>query len=117
MTGDLSRHLLVVLANATEGSDEEFNRWYDGVHLPQLLAIPGLVSARRYRLDQRQMRGTRSRPFEYLTLYEIESDDPKSVGDQIIERALDGRVVVSKALDVEGSLTLLYTELDGDGRD
>ncbi len=115
MSAPLSRHLLVVLANAAPGTDDEFNRWYDQVHVPQLLAIPGLVTARRYRLDQRQMRGTRKRPYEYLTLYEIESDDPKAVGDQIIERALDGHVVVSPTLDVANSLTLLFTEVDGDG--
>jgi hypothetical protein len=27
---------------------EEFNRWYDEVHVPEVLAIEGFVSARRY---------------------------------------------------------------------
>ena len=31
----MSRHVLMVLTNATEGDDAEFNRWYDEVHFTE----------------------------------------------------------------------------------
>ena len=48
-------------------SEEEWNRWYDDVHVPAMLSVPGFLSAYRY-----TDRGSTSR---YLTLYEIESPD------------------------------------------
>ena len=48
--------------------DEEFNRWYTHMHLPDLKDTKGLVRARRYRK-------TGDGPSQYLTLYEFESDD------------------------------------------
>jgi hypothetical protein len=39
----------LVFSNAAEGQDEEFNRWYDAKHLPDVLAVPGIVDGQRYR--------------------------------------------------------------------
>jgi len=38
----------VVFSNPVEGKEDEFNEWYDNVHVPELLAVPGMVSATRY---------------------------------------------------------------------
>lgn len=54
-------------------TDEEFNEWYDA-HLPEILSIPGFVSARRYRLEPVVRDGTEPTTYRYLALYEIEGD-------------------------------------------
>jgi hypothetical protein len=41
--------VLVVAMNVVPEADGEFNEWYDSEHLPQLGAVPGVLSARRYR--------------------------------------------------------------------
>jgi hypothetical protein len=33
------------------GMEDEFNRWFDNEHLPQLAAVPGTAHATRYRTD------------------------------------------------------------------
>lgn len=38
---------LLVFQDAAAGQDDAFNAWYDKVHAPELLAIPGFVGARR----------------------------------------------------------------------
>jgi hypothetical protein len=43
--------------------EQEFNEWYTRVHMPQILACPGFVSARRYRAIEGSQR--------YFTIYEI----------------------------------------------
>ena len=44
------RTIQIVFSNPFEGKDDEFNEWYDNVHLPEVLALPGVISAQRYDL-------------------------------------------------------------------
>ena len=41
----MSRHVLMVLTNATEGDDAEFNRWYDEVHFTEPAGPISLASS------------------------------------------------------------------------
>jgi hypothetical protein len=43
---------------------EEYHRWHDQVHVPEMLAIDGFVSARRWQTDGES----------FVTLYEIDTD-------------------------------------------
>ncbi|OBK19083.1 DUF4286 family protein [Mycobacterium asiaticum] len=47
--------------------EQEYNTWYDEIHLPELVAVDGIVSARRLRPVDGQG--------PYIALYEIEGDD------------------------------------------
>lgn len=40
--------VLLVLNDVVEGSEEEFNRWYQQQHIPERLGVPGFKTARRY---------------------------------------------------------------------
>lgn len=62
-----SSGLLLVMTDIPAELDAEFNSWYDTEHVPERLAIPGFVSARRYRAVTGSPR--------YLALYELESPD------------------------------------------
>jgi hypothetical protein len=55
---------LVYTDLADDKNDEEFNRWYDTRHLPQLRAIPGILDAARYV-------AVKGGP-KYLAVYELE---------------------------------------------
>src|SRR5699024_1414945 len=44
---------------------QQFNRWYDEMHIPSRLEVPGFISAQRYL-------GTKG---NYLAIYELESLD------------------------------------------
>jgi hypothetical protein len=63
---------MIVFTNAADGRDEDFNRWYDEVHLPDVLGVPGIVSAQRFALSGHQMFPKQGH--RYVTLYEIEGD-------------------------------------------
>ena len=69
----MSRSVLLVFTNATDGDDVEFNRWYDEVHLKEVLEAPGFVAAERFDLADAQM-AEDDRPHRYLAIYEIEGD-------------------------------------------
>jgi hypothetical protein len=58
---------------AGEAADEEFNRWYSNHHLPEVLSLPGINSASRYRsLDD-------SPSHAYMVLYELSASDLRAV--------------------------------------
>jgi hypothetical protein len=59
--------LLVYTDLIDEKYDEEFNAWYDTQHLPQLLALPGVLGAARYV-------AVKGGP-KYLAAYELENLD------------------------------------------
>jgi hypothetical protein len=80
------RHLFVVLSNAVAGREDEFNDWYDNRHLDDVLAVPGVVSAQRFALSSEQ-RMAPPHPFQYLALYEIETDDLKKVIETLSQRS------------------------------
>ena len=89
----MAKHMLVVFANAADGRDEEFNRWYNDVHLGDVLGIEGFVAAQRFEL--KGMPGADS-PHRYLALYEIETDDVDAVVERLTSSA--GSMVLSDAL-------------------
>lgn len=61
------REILIALVNAVKGKEAEFNEWYSTIHIPEVVALPGFVSAQRY-----EIAGAAPTPYRYATVYEIE---------------------------------------------
>ena len=59
--------LLMVYCDVAAKHDEEFNRWYNEEHIPERLAIPGVLSAARYQAVAGEPK--------YLACYELASPD------------------------------------------
>jgi hypothetical protein len=61
--------LLVATMNVDPAAEAEFNEWYNAEHLPQLGAVPGVLSARRFQSPESD------RERQYLALYHMNSAD------------------------------------------
>ncbi len=61
------REILIALVNAVDGKDAEFNAWYSNTHIPEVVALPGFVSAQRY-----EYASDAPTAYRYATVYEIE---------------------------------------------
>ncbi|WP_099021544.1 DUF4286 family protein [Mycolicibacterium palauense] len=99
------RFIQVTFSNPVEGREDEFNEWYDNVHIPELLAIPGMVSATRYDLhdsDTYRMEGGLAPEHRYLTIYEMEGD-VNTIMAKIVEGVASGNIVMSDSLDLQAS--------------
>lgn len=69
--------------------EQEYNAWYDEVHLAELVALDGIVSARRLRPVDGEG--------PYVALYEIEGDDLEA-----ILRGMGGaKLTMSSALQLD----------------
>lgn len=101
------KHLLVALTNAVEGREDEFNDWYSNRHLDDILALPGVMAARRYVLSQSQTRPP-PYPYRYCAVYEIETDNLEALQQELSARARTPKMPMSDSMSPD-SLVLYYS--------
>lgn len=100
---------VVQSAPADASREAEFNEWYTGTHIPELLDVDGFVSARRFKA--RDDDGSVTRP--YLAVYEIEADDLTAPLAELRKRASEGRSTGTTALQLDPPpITTLYEIID-----
>jgi hypothetical protein len=97
-----NKFIQIVFSNPAEGKDDEFNEWYDNVHIPDLLAIPGMLSAQRYALHDAEiyrMEGATPPEHRYLLIYEMEGD-VDAIMKKIQENVAAGKISMADCLDM-----------------
>lgn len=63
-----SRLIMQVRVNIAPEKEQQFNEWYNNVHVPEILACPGFLSGTRFQ----RVSGDGIR---YMALYELQSLD------------------------------------------
>jgi hypothetical protein len=96
----------VVLSNPIEGADETFNKWYDSVHVPEVLDVPGVVAAQRYDLAELEIPDDEDLPAQlpppthrYLVIYELDRE-PQAVMAEFLDRVMTGKLTLGETLDL-----------------
>ena len=97
---------MLVYTNSLEGKDEEFNRWYDEIHIPEVLQFTKSVAAQRFRLSDAQP-GDRE-PHRYLAIYEFEIDS-KEAYDSLM--ASTEKMDLGSSLDQASAKVVFYNDL------
>lgn len=92
----MPKYTFLVLSNAVDGKDAEFNEWYTNRHIPDVLDVPGFVAGQRFRLTDAQ-RGKPPYAHRYLALYEIETNDLQKTLDALAARSGTEAMVMSEA--------------------
>ena len=85
---------MMVLTNSVEGRDEEFNDWYSETHLKDVLNLEGFASAQRFKVKGL----TESAPYQYLAIYELDTEDPDKAIKALTD-AMGAGMVISDAMD------------------
>ncbi len=62
-----AKAILVISLDIDPEKEEAFNHWYNTKHIPEMLRVPGVISAHRYR-------ATRGEP-KYWAIYEAETEE------------------------------------------
>jgi hypothetical protein len=68
----MQKHVMLVYSDPTPGREDEYNAWYNDVHLKEVLATEGFVRAQRFKVSD-IMPGVTDH--KYVAIYEIEADD------------------------------------------
>jgi hypothetical protein len=101
----MARYKLVVMTGPKPGRDQEYNDWYNNQHLADVVAVPGFLSAERFKLTDAMGHEHRN---GYLAIYEIDSDDPKAVLAEMFKRSGTPAMVLSEALDLDKAVVGLF---------
>jgi hypothetical protein len=94
--GAKKKYTMVVLTNPKPGKDAEFNDWYNNHHLHDVLKVPGIASAQRFKLVVPAPGGT---TWHYYSAYHIEADDPKATVDELIKRYGTDQMQLGDSMD------------------
>jgi hypothetical protein len=79
---------------------EEYHRWHDQVHVPEMLRIDGFVSARRWQTDGES----------FITLYEIDAD-VDTARTNLRAAFAEGRMTKPVAVETEPPAVMRYLSL------
>lgn len=91
----MHQSVLLVYTDVDANQEEAFNRWYDDIHVHDVIAVEGFLAGRRYKLSgpapQSQQPVSR-----YLALYELADTDTggamKRLRDEVVRLQERGRM-------------------------
>lgn len=88
----MAQWILLVYTNCTDPSrEQEFNDWYDNVHVPDVLETTDFVGCNRYVINN-----PGADTSNYLATYEIETDDidrtMMALQEQMRKKTAQGRM-------------------------
>ena len=106
----MKSHRLVVFTEPVAGKEDEYNKWYDEVHLREVLEVDGFVAAQRFKPADAQLEGMdEGSPARYMAIYEIEGDGLEGVLASLGSGA--GTMNMSDALDVTGAHAFAFSAI------
>lgn len=86
---------LIVFTSPVEGREKEFNDWYDNIHLPEFVALPGVLSGQRFSAAPTGPPAKTS----YAAIYQL-SGDPAEVMKAMDAGIKNGSMHMSDTLDM-----------------
>ena len=102
----MPQYAYVVLSNPVAGREDEYNDWYSSQHLADVTAVPGFVSAQRFRLLDSEAEGAPQQ--RYMAIYTIDTDDPASAVERLTALVETGAIEMSEAFSMEDLAVNLY---------
>ena len=113
----MARGILLVLSEPVSTADDAaYNDWYDHIHLPEVIALAGFSSARRFRMSEVQLPSqgglesvSRRFPSRYVATYEVEGPD-LAVAAKALTEASSG-LTVSPAMAYDRTVAVLFEEI------
>ena len=106
----MRRFKMLVFSQPFPGREDEFNVWYTGQHLDDLVALPGFIAAQRFKLHSVSM-GTTLNP--HLAIYDVETDDPEGVIENMFAMRDTEAMPISPAFDLDATTVMLFEEATG----
>jgi len=70
------KNLVLVLTEPNDGKQQQFDDYYENLHLDEVLATTGWATAQRFELVD-QAGGTC--PLPHLAIYEVDADSPQDI--------------------------------------
>lgn len=106
----MRRFKMLVFSEPFAGREEEFDAWYTGRHLDDIVALAGFTSAQRFRLHGVSMGTTLNK---YLAIYDVETDDPDWVIENMFAHRDTPAMPIDPSFNIDATTVMLYEEMTG----
>jgi hypothetical protein len=107
--GTSETYYFFVFSNPVAGHEDEYNKWYDQQHAPDVVAIPGFVSGQRFVKNELPLYRTVDLQVpKYLVIYKIVTDDVEAVFREVNRRLQTRETVMSPTFDRTTSVSYVY---------
>lgn len=73
-----ANHRILVFTSPVEGRENDYNEWYDNIHVGEVLQVEGFVGCQRLAANPAS-----DAPAKYLAIYEVDADDPVAAWDTL----------------------------------
>ena len=100
----MTKHLMLVFTDPVEGKEDEYNAWYNDVHLAEVIESPGFVRAQRFEVAD-MMPGVTDH--KYVAVYEMDSDEPESQIKAMMKREMQ----MTDAIDLKTAKVSLVSQV------
>lgn len=104
----MAKYVMLAQSEPVEGREDEFNEWQENAHIKDVLALPGVTSAQRLEATPIMMGGNGRK---YMTIYEIETDDPGAFMAEMGKKSHDGTFTRSDSLDPASAVLWVYRKI------
>lgn len=102
--------LVFVFSNAVDGRDDEYNAWYNNVHLQEVAAVKGIRCAQRFTLSDTQIQEQQG--YRYLAIYEVE--DEIGAADAVKNMLADAENMnMSDSIDTDNAYVTVMQSVTG----
>lgn len=104
----MRRFKMLVFSEPFPGREDEFNAWYTGRHLADICALDGFTAAQRFVAHSVSMGASLNK---YLAIYDVETDDPDWVIENMFAHRDTERMPISPAFNLDATTVQLYEVL------
>lgn len=102
----MATYVHLVMVNALEGQDDEFNKWLDGHHIPEVVKSGDMVKCHRFEVAAEEADNPKATK-RYMHIYEVETDDLTATIAKL-EAFRPQRTPLSPALDTSNIFNVWY---------
>ncbi len=106
------RAVFVMFSNPRSAADDDaYNEWYEQTHIPAVLELDGFMRATRWRLSSAWPPSGALGDHQYLTMYELDTDDVPAALDGVKRAVAAGRLGNSADVLAPGARSAVFEQL------
>jgi len=99
---------MLVFSDPLKGGESDYNDWYSGRHLADIVAMRGFTGAQRFKLQSVPLGECTNR---YLAIYDMETDDPDAVVADMFSLRDTAAMPMSPAFDMSSVKVFVFEVL------
>jgi hypothetical protein len=93
----MRKYRMLVFSDPLKGGEKDYNDWYSGRHLADIVAMPGFTGAQRFKLQSVPLGRCAN---NYLAIYDMETDDPDAAVANMFSMRDTAAMPMSPAFDM-----------------